>query len=280
LDLSQADSYTIPGLSASNDPFHENPPLDEPLVMGTISGTVFNDSDGDGMFDINESGMSGRLVFVDFDNDGFFDFEEPVASTDEQGFYEFVEAEPGTYRIRLIVPSGFTPTTPAAQLVTIASGGSQLDVDFGINTPGGTVTGFVFNDINRNRKFGRFEQALAGRTVYLDLNNNNVLDANEASSVTDTDGIYRLTGIVPGRYILRQVVPADSIATTPRFGFVINARTGRTLVANFGTAPLRATEINRRNQNRLLFGNVAVSDDMKSNPLQRHVEGQNTVLLF
>ncbi len=67
--------------------------------------------------------------------------------------------------------------------------------------------------------------ALAGVTVYLDLNNNGLLDTNEPTQITASDnpntleidetGQYRFTNLTPGTYIVREVVPEGYKQTFP-----------------------------------------------------------------
>nr|NCS29853.1 tandem-95 repeat protein [Microcystis aeruginosa F13-15] len=69
------------------------------------------------------------------------------------------------------------------------------------------------------------DSGLAGVTVYLDLNNNGLLDPNEPTQLTAADnpntleidetGQYRLTNLTPGNYIVREVVPEGYKQTSP-----------------------------------------------------------------
>lgn len=64
---------------------------------------------------------------------------------------------------------------------------------------------------------------LSGVTVYLDLNNNGFFDADEPRQVTASDnpdtpdidetGQYRFTGLLPGNYVVREVVPEGYVQT-------------------------------------------------------------------
>ncbi|MEA5576227.1 putative Ig domain-containing protein [Anabaena sp. UHCC 0451] len=60
-----------------------------------------------------------------------------------------------------------------------------------------------------------FEPALEGITVYLDSNNNGILDENEPTQITDETGQYKFTGLEAGTYIVREVVPTDYEQTYP-----------------------------------------------------------------
>ncbi|WP_017295113.1 Calx-beta domain-containing protein [Geminocystis herdmanii] len=73
------------------------------------------------------------------------------------------------------------------------------------------------------------EPGLAGVTIYLDLNNNGILDRNEPTQVTATDdpntpdidetGTYRFSNLTPGTYTVREVVPTGFIQTFPNNSF-------------------------------------------------------------
>ncbi|MCY2991124.1 MAG: FG-GAP-like repeat-containing protein [Planctomycetota bacterium] len=61
-----------------------------------------------------------------------------------------------------------------------------------------------------------FQQlGLAGRTVFLDANDNGRLDGGETSTVTDAGGNYRFATLVPGDYLVRQVLPPGWEQTLP-----------------------------------------------------------------
>jgi hypothetical protein len=88
------------------------------------------------------------------------------------------------------------------------------------NVQTGSLSGVVFDDRNANgtRQTGA-EPGLAGRAVYLDLNNNGVHDVAEPHRITDAGGAFRFDGLAPGLYKLRQSVPGGWRQTTPANGF-------------------------------------------------------------
>ena len=82
--------------------------------LGVISGNVFLDTDGDGVKDPNEAGLSDRRVFIDSNNNGKFDqVIERSVLTDANGNYKLFIA-PGTYHVRQILPNMATATLPVA----------------------------------------------------------------------------------------------------------------------------------------------------------------------
>src|SRR5207249_2673617 len=81
------------------------------------------------------------------------------------------------------------------------------------------------------------EVGISGRTLYIDANNNVLLDAGEKSVNTDASGNYNLSNLLAGTYKVRQILPAGWSQTFPLNGFGINATvtTGQTLAnQNFG----------------------------------------------
>jgi streptogramin lyase len=80
---------------------------------------------------------------------------------------------------------------------------------------------------------------MAGRTVYLDLNNNGVLDAGDPTAVTGISGFYTFSGLTPGSYTVRLVTYAGDLTTRP-FGAAqtVQVNGGQlTTPATFGLIP-------------------------------------------
>ncbi|MEA2710135.1 MAG: lysozyme [Phycisphaerales bacterium] len=78
----------------------------------------------------------------------------------------------------------------------------------------GTINGSVFQDTNGNAALEAGEPMIAGRTVYLDADNDAVRDASETLTATNASGQYSFT-VNPGTYTVRQVVPAGWYQTVP-----------------------------------------------------------------
>ncbi|MDB5324813.1 MAG: hypothetical protein JWM57_382, partial [Phycisphaerales bacterium] len=79
-----------------------------------------------------------------------------------------------------------------------------------------TISGFTFNDSNRNGVFDGSDSKASGKTVFLDTDNDGVLDAGEKSTVTDAGGAFRFSGLGAGMYHVRRVFPNGYVpSTTP-----------------------------------------------------------------
>ena len=63
-------------------------------------------------------------------------------------------------------------------------------------------------------KTGPTDPGMAGVTVFVDDNNNGLLDGGELSAVTGATGNYTITGVGPGLARVREVAPAGFIQTT------------------------------------------------------------------
>lgn len=83
----------------------------------------------------------------------------------------------------------------------------------------GTIAGRKFNDISGNgNDNGGTDPGLPGWTIYLDLDNDNVLDVGEPTTITDAAGNYEFALLPRGFYTIREVQQAGWFATAPLGG--------------------------------------------------------------
>jgi hypothetical protein len=101
-------------------------------AVGTVSGTVFNDADGNTNPDTGESGLSGWRIFADKNDNGLFDRGEPTTITAADGSYRLTLAA-GTYSIVEVIQTNWQVTTPDGDSVsvTVTVGQSLTGIDFG-----------------------------------------------------------------------------------------------------------------------------------------------------
>jgi subtilisin-like proprotein convertase family protein len=108
---------------------------------------------------------------------------EPTALTYASGAYAFTGLDPGTYVVREFVRPGWQQSRPGGPdfryLVTLTSGQVAADRDFGNYRPG-EIRGLAFDDRNGNGARDAGEPSLPGWIVYVDENNNGILDQREA----------------------------------------------------------------------------------------------------
>lgn len=209
------------------------------LLASTVSGTIFNDANANGVKESNEKGIANQRVFIDANFDGKWQVSEPFRLTDTNGNYTFAGLGAGIARFATVTPSGSRRTFPSLPFYDVAVTGfdNYIGRDFGFTTTG-IIRGSVFNDINKDGVKQINEPALANVTVYLDKNNNGKFDSNEKNRKTTASGAYRFNGLSPSsaNYVIRVVLPAGKTITTPASKFYsVKLGSGKTISnLNFG----------------------------------------------
>jgi len=180
-------------------------------VPAQISGTKFNDANGNGVRDTGEGGLSG--VTIQLRNSAG---QTLTATTDASGGFSFLGLAPGTYVLSEVVPTGFTQTAPAAPgtfSVTLSPGQNATGFLFGNRAQAGglaSISGVKFNDANGNGTRDTGEAGLSGVTIQL-LN----AAGQTTSTTTDASGAFSFTGLAAGTYVLSEVVPTGFKQTAP-----------------------------------------------------------------
>lgn len=213
-------NVTVVGDNTSNVQFAVFTP-----TLGSISGAVWNDSDGNGIRN-GEPGIPGWTVYIDSDSDGTLDAGENSAVTDASGNYTLANVGIGGNLVREIPAIGWNPTAPATaqQLVNVPNGTNVAGINFGNQQrTNGAISGVAYADRDEDHVRDAGENGLAGITVYIDANNNNSLDAGEQSAVTSADlfytpavdeaGTYSFTHLTAGDYVIREILPPVLSAT-------------------------------------------------------------------
>jgi hypothetical protein len=185
-----------------------------------ISGTAFNDLDGDGVKDSGEAGIASRRIYLDADLDGVFDATETSTLTSSTGAYTFKTLAAGSYRVREVLPSGWRRTAPSAGYfsLTLASGASSTGRNFG-STQRVLISGTVFNDLDGDRVRDGGEAGLSGWRVFIDADLDGVFDSTEKSVLTSSSGAWSFKDLVAGTHRVRVVQQTGWTRTTPTSGY-------------------------------------------------------------
>ncbi|HBE54330.1 MAG TPA: hypothetical protein DDW76_37680, partial [Cyanobacteria bacterium UBA11369] len=94
--------------------------------------------------------------------------------------------------------------------------GGRLNAFKALLDPGkGAISGIKWNDLDVDGVKDNNEPNLANWTVFLDTNNNNLLDPGETSTTTDAGGIYTFFNLEPGNYTVAEVTKAGWLQTSP-----------------------------------------------------------------
>jgi hypothetical protein len=211
-----------------------------------IRGTVYNDLNNNGLRDADEYGLGGIAVYLDLNNNNSYQAGEPTASTDPIGNYRFDNlTAPRAYTVRLNLLSNSTVTAPSAAqdrewALSLAPNQIYVGADFNVYTQlagngGNQISGRVWQDANKNGLKDASESYLAGKWVYLDVNDNGVYNAGvdiRATGVTTADGLYSFTDLGAANFVVRVELNASELTTTA----VGNSFTKQTLTT--GNNPL------------------------------------------
>lgn len=244
------------------------------LGANPASTPIFGDTTGAGNrnytidFGVFTSLAIGDFVWNDLDNDGAFDVGEPAlpnvkvelllggnvvgtTSTDGNGKYLFSDLSAGTYTVRITAPTGFISSSGKNGSTTGPS--EPVIGNPGDNKDNGTATGgFIITNpfvllaagnpdnggtANLQQDFGLFQPLALGDTVWIDANNNGLLDGGEkglanvpvtlldstgtvtiGSTTTDANGVYGFSNLTQGTYVI-SIAPGNGyISSTGKNG--------------------------------------------------------------
>lgn len=201
-------------------------------ASASISGRVFNDANGNGVWNAGESASPGWRIYIDRNNNGVLDPGDVSTVTDASGNYHFTGLSAGRYLIKIAPRTGWRQTFPSMNWgtwVNLAPGQAVTGINFGQMPPSAppvqqsaSISGIVFNDLNGDHIRQSNEPGLAGFRVYIDANNDSWWEGSERSTLTDAAGNWTLGNLSAGTYRIRvlpvagwkQTVPATSVLLT------------------------------------------------------------------
>jgi uncharacterized repeat protein (TIGR01451 family) len=191
----------------------------DPGDFAVIYGTVFHDSNGNGIFDASELGIEGVLITLD----GLY-----TDTTDIYGAYTFSTTITGTHTVVEKDPEGYFSTTPNEVHPTVELG-DEFQVDFGDALKGvdefASIYGAVFHDVNQNATWDSDEPGIPGVEITLD------------GSITATTGVYgsyTFSTTITGLHTVVEKDPPKHISTTPNVVDVPGVVLGENYQVNFG----------------------------------------------
>jgi len=168
-----------------------------------------------------------------------------IVTANGAGSQVFSNLAPENYTVtEPSVPSGWQQTDNDCTNVVVTAGetASCTVTNVKIGTPKlGEIRGAKYEDRDGDGKLNHgFNRRLSGWTIYLDINNNGVLDPGEPSTVTNKFGEYRFKSLPTGTYYVREVGQSGWIQTYPASGFYAVKVTARKIAKknNFGNFKL------------------------------------------
>ena len=128
---------------------------------------------------------------------------------------------PGEYAVTETPLVGWS-TSISGSPAKVVKGEAAAATVFNTYSPiGGSfkISGTKYEDLNGDVTKDLFDPGLSGWTIYLDANNNGVLDEGEKFKVTDAEGKYLFEELTPGTYTVREVLQVGWTQTAPEKGF-------------------------------------------------------------
>ncbi|UCE91290.1 MAG: hypothetical protein JSV90_07725 [Methanobacteriota archaeon] len=185
------------------------------IPYGSICGYKWLDSNMDGVWDEGEEPIPGWTIFI-YGEDVSGYLVDDFTVTDENGMYCFDGLLPGLYSVYEELREGWIPTTPASVVVDV----SAIEpfeitcVNFG-NVKYGQITGYKWLDEWMNGIWDGHEVALEGWTIELTgvLSDGSLFGPVYAT--TDSTGFYCFCDLLPGTYVVRELIPAGWTNITP-----------------------------------------------------------------
>lgn len=194
-----------------------------------VSGVVYADINGDGVFNSDDVALPNARVYGDVNRNGEFDAGEVFTTTDAAGQYILTVAPivaSTVINVGVIPPSSWTASNPASGFRTffVQPGDEISGVDFYVTPPAaatagdGTlnssvITGFVFNDANGDTVRQATEAGVPNITVYIDSNNSGSIDAGDIVTQTNSNGAYAFAGLSNGSKTIRLNLDPSSLLT-------------------------------------------------------------------
>ncbi|MDD2837004.1 MAG: SdrD B-like domain-containing protein, partial [Methanothrix sp.] len=168
-----------------------------------ISGLKFHDKNANGQRDADEPPISGWDIQLKDESDNLLQTVATSFEPGKEGTYEFVDLQPGTYRVYEAQRNGWVRTAPAEEYYTVTLTNMPSRGNLFGNVIASGFSGAKFEDLNGNGAKDSDEPGLAGWTIKL------LKDGTEiASTQTHSGGAYSFVDIAPGSYTVEEV-PQD-----------------------------------------------------------------------
>ena len=218
----------------------------------TITGRVFNDINGNTIIDSSEVGTTGGTNLFVYLVDSITGIVKDSMRVNSDGTY-ILDGESATKYViilsRFLYPIGHNNnfnailTTPPSNFITTGENGNN-NTGPGDLSPDGKLSLTTGTTNVTNQNFGITPPVILGDMVWIDLNNNGILDDGTtniqggltinlyrdadnnnipdggpvATITSEVDGTYRFPGLIPGNYIVGAVLPANHTIVTTNGG--------------------------------------------------------------
>jgi hypothetical protein len=197
----------------------------------SLGGSVWNDSNDNGIQEPTETGIDGVTVTLTLLNGSIV----ATTTTDVDGSYEFSDLPSALYRVKVNTPPTSAPTSSSnTDLADNNQPGDDNGTQNGVGAPAKSpLITLSYGEADHTIGFGFVPAVGVGNLVFVDHNGNGTADDGEgvdgvtlrlyrqgdtpgqstplASTVTTQGGIYKFFGLRPGAYFIH--IPATQFAS-------------------------------------------------------------------
>lgn len=178
-------------------------------LPGSVTGTIHYDRDGNRIV-AGDPGHPGVTVYLDLNRNGLHDQAiDPTTVTDSNGRYRFDEVPAGTFDVVPVAPAGWVVTSVIRDRTVVPEHITEFPPMAVSDRL--TLRGRLFIDRNGDGQFA-VEEGLTGYTVYVDTDNDGMLDESEPRRQTSRTGAFVITTLPLGEHVVRFVPRADDPA--------------------------------------------------------------------
>jgi len=199
--------------------------------LGTISGFVREDADGDGDLNDADAGISNVVVHLFTDPNGDGNPIDGVAIrtniTSSTGAFSFAGMGTGRFVIVQTDLPGYVSTADSQgannnQIALLMPGGQNSSGHIFLDTRPVEIGGQVREDMDGDGDLTDPDPAIAGVTIRLFTDPNGDGDPSDGvavrTNITNGSGAYLFTNVMPGRYVVVETDPAGYISTADSQG--------------------------------------------------------------
>ncbi len=180
----------------------------------SISGMKFHDKDANGEKGPDEPPIPGWEIQLKDSSGSLLRTTTTSGEPGKEGTYEFVDLQPGTYRVYEVQKPGWVKTAPAEEYFTVTL--TNLPAQgkmFGNNQL--AISGKKFHDRNGDGKMDTDEPPLSGWDIQLKDESDNLLQTTTTSGEPGKEGTYEFLNLQPDTYRVYEVSKAGWVRTYP-----------------------------------------------------------------
>ena len=179
-----------------------------------ISGTKYTDFNGNGVVDVEDTGLGGVTIFIDvngnsLNDDGY----STVTAADGTWSISGLTAAVNGALVKELTPDGYVQTLGPVGTIDATSGNDQTGFDFA-NYELFEISGTKYTDYDGDGVIDGEDTGLGGVTIFIDVNGNDLND-DGYSSITADDGSWSIDGLdwsVNGA-LVKEITPDGYVQT-------------------------------------------------------------------